>query len=135
LDVLKGKPLDAKVALCLFVSARANHKPKQLCEILRYTTATTSKVNSCLKKTMTTVFSHVDFRSQPSDIIDKVIYKASLPEDVRSSGKEAAEKLKPFMEGKPPRTIAGVALYFVSKQYRRSDRDALSRIAEAVGVA
>jgi transcription initiation factor TFIIIB Brf1 subunit/transcription initiation factor TFIIB len=38
------------------------------------------------------------------------------------------------MEGKPPRTIAGVALYFVSKQYRRSDRDALSRIAEAVGV-
>ena len=134
LDVLKGKPLDAKVALCLFVSARANHKPKQLCEILRYTTAKTSHVNSCLKKTMTTVFSHVDFRSQPSDIIDKVIYKASLPEDVRSSGKEASEKLKPLMEGKPPRSIAGVALYFVSKKYRRSDRDTLSRIAEAVGV-
>ena len=135
MNELKGKPLDAKVALCLFVSARANHKPKLLCEILKYTTAKTSQVNSCLKKTMTTVFSHVDFRSQPSDIIDKVIYKASLPEDVRSSGKEAVEKLKPHMEGKPPRTIAGVALYFVSKKFRRSDRGALGRIAEAVGVA
>ena len=39
------------------------------------------------------------------------------------------------MEGKPPRTIAGVALYFVSKKFRRSDKGALGRIAEAVGVA
>ena len=83
LNELWGKPLEAKVALCLFVAARAERRAKPLCEILKYTSATQSQVNACLKRTMSTVFSHVDFRLQPSDIIDKVIFRASLPEESR----------------------------------------------------
>lgn len=132
---LKGKPLEAKVALCLFVSARANKKPKPLCEILRYVSATQSHVNACLKRTMKTIFSHVDFRLQPSDIIDKTIFKANLPEEIRQPAKDLSEKLKPLMEGKPPRTIAGVALFFVTRSLRKQDRGILGRIAETVDVA
>jgi transcription initiation factor TFIIIB Brf1 subunit/transcription initiation factor TFIIB len=112
--LLKSKPLDAKVALVLFVSARANKKPKCLSEILRYLSATNSQVNSCLKKTMTTIFSNIDFRLNAEDIIEKIIYKLNLSEKVRIASKHTANKLKPFMEGKPPKTIAAVALLNVT---------------------
>ena len=60
--LLTNKPLEAKVALVLYISARVNKKAKCLSEILHYTSASNRQVNSCLKKTMKTIFKGVDLR-------------------------------------------------------------------------
>ena len=136
-DYLKNKPLEAKVALCLWISARVNKKPKYLDEVLHYTSATQSQVKACLAKTRETVFSGVDIRQRPEDIIDKVIWKLRLTEELRRLAKETAEKLTDQMQGKPPKTIASVALYRVSgmaSEIQIDHRDLINRIAEAVGI-
>ena len=115
--LLRSKPLDAKVALVLFVSARANKMAKCMSEILHYLSATQSQVNACLKKTMKEVFSHVDFRLKPEEVIEKIIYKLNLSAEVRAASKHTASKLRPLMEGKPPKTIAAVALLLVTQLY------------------
>lgn len=135
--LLRSKPLDAKVALVLFVSARANKKPKCMSEILHYLDASNSQVNACLKKTMDNIFSNVDFRLNAEDIIDKILWKLNLSEEVRLASKYTAGKLKPFMEGKPPKTIAAVALINVSQLFvnnAQERKDWMNRIADAVGV-
>jgi len=63
---------------------------------------------------MKTIFSNIDFRLNAEDIIEKIIYKLNLSEKVRIAAKYTANKLKPFMEGKPPKTIAAVALLNVT---------------------
>ena len=54
--LLPRKRLEAKIALALYVSARVNKKPKCMSEILNYCSASSSEVNSCLKKTKSILF-------------------------------------------------------------------------------
>ena len=114
-ELLPHKPLDAKVALVLFITARANKRPKCLPEILRYcsSSVTPSIVSKCLKKTKPVLFPHIDFRVNAEDIIDRVIYKIGYSEEVRQYTKHTARNLVDFTTGKPPKTVAAMALYMV----------------------
>lgn len=48
--LLKGKSLDAKVAVVIFMAARNTQKRKKIDDILRYVNTTKSEINKCFKK-------------------------------------------------------------------------------------
>ena len=107
--------LEAKVALALYISARANKKPKCLAEILKYfpSSITPSKVGKCQKKIQAILFSNVDLNSNAEDYIDRAIFKAGFVEEVRRAAKHTASKLQDFTCGKPPKTVAAMAMFMV----------------------
>ena len=106
-------------------------------EILEYCSVTQSQVNTCLKKTMANIFAGVDLRRTPEDIVDRVIFKLRLSEEIRVASRYTATRLRPLMEGKPPKTIAAVALHMVThlKAANSSQRnDILHKIGDAVEI-
>jgi len=68
--VLKGRSIDSKVALVIFLIARNLKRPKPIEDITRYLRTSKQEVNNCykvLKKS--NIFPLIEIRIQPSDIV------------------------------------------------------------------
>ena len=121
--LLPGKNLEAKIALAIYVAARVDKKPRCMSEILHYCSTRSSEVNSCLKKTQSILFTNVDMRQHAEDLSDRVTWKLGLHYDVRQQVRETVLNLKEHMEGKPPKTIVAVALFWVVSHTRTLSRE------------
>ena len=141
---LRGKSLEAKVAVAVFVAARKNSKNKKMDEIQRYVSATDQQINTCYKKCKRTIFKDIDTRIRPADIVERTCNKLNWAPEILHAAKQTANNFTDLAicEGKKPQTIAGVSLIMVKdalmkKPYERSEAEAhelLQEIAEAVSI-
>ena len=120
--LLKGKSLDAKVAVVIFMAARNTQKRKKIDDILRYVNTTKSEINKCFKKCKDII---IDKRIQPSHIVETTCIKLNLSPEVLRAAKQTADNFTrlAICEGKRPQTIAGVSLFMVSQLIRDSTDD------------
>jgi len=137
--LLPRKKLEAKIALALYFSARANNQPKCMDEIIHYCKANSSEVNSCLKKTESIIFSNFDMRQHAEDLADRVTWKLGLEYNARQYVRTEVLTLKEYMEGKPPKTIVAVGLLYWVVQLKRvpcgeTKVDLVNRIYGACGI-
>ena len=112
---LRGKSLEAKIAVAVFVAARKNSKNKKMEEICRYVNATDQQISTCYKKCKRTIFKDIDTRIRPSDIVERTCNRLTLSPEVMHASKQTANNftIGAICEGKKPQTIAGVSLIMV----------------------
>jgi len=136
--VLKGRSVDAKVALVIFMAARNLKRPKPINDIIDYIRTTPHEINNCykvLKKS--NIFPELDTRLQSSDIVQKACNKLELSHPVCGAAKLTADNFKEhgICEGKRPNTIAGASLLLVTSLAKfEKDRVELEDIAKAVSI-
>ena len=98
---LKGKSIDTKAALIIYVTSKKTNKPKYLKDVLKYVPSSEKEIKKCYKKC-------IEFfkgaRLNAKDIIDKVAVKMNLSADIQVAAKATAENFvnKAFFEGKRP---------------------------------
>ena len=77
-------------------------------------------------------------RQHAEDLADRVSWKLGLDYNARQSVRATVLSLKDYMEGKPPKTIMAVALYWVVQLQRELSRETkaelVNRIYEACGI-
>jgi transcription initiation factor TFIIIB Brf1 subunit/transcription initiation factor TFIIB len=105
--VLKGRSIDSKVALVIFMTARNLKRPKKPKEIMEYIRTSEDEINKCYKVlNKAGMFGAVETRLLPVDIVEKEggSNKLNLPPDVLQAAKRTAIKFKEegVCEGKKP---------------------------------
>lgn len=121
---MRGRSLEAKVAVSLFFACRRagrQIKPDALEKYLRTTKVEISRCYKDLKKTRR--FGEVQTRIMPVDKIKDAFFKLNLHPDVKKAAIIVADNFnkKSLCEGKKPATIAGAALYMVALRLRNKN--------------
>ena len=140
---LRGKSLEAKVAVAVFVASRKNNKNKKMEEIQRYVSATDQQINTCYKKCKRTIFKDIDTRIRPADIVSRTCVKLNWQPEILHAAKQTATNFGTLAicEGKKPQTIAGVSLMMVCETLKKphysecDSNELMEDIAKAVGIS
>ena len=137
--VLKGRSIDSKVALVIFMTARNLKRPKKPKEIMEYIRTSEYEINQCYKVLQkANIFQPFETRLLPADIVDKEGTKLGLAFDILEAAKRTAIKFKEegVCEGKKPATIAGASLFMailLSKE-KNNLNYGIDEISRAVGI-
>ena len=115
--VLKGRSIDSKVAMIIFLIARNLKRPKNVEDITKYLRTTKQEVNNCykvLKKS--NIFPWLETRLQPSDIVNQSASKLNLSHEVKQLAMKTADNFRDvgICEGKRPPTIAGASILIIA---------------------
>ena len=75
---LKGRSLEAKVAIVIFLASRHVGRPRKIEEIQRYARTSSQEISKCYNKLMNTIFRGMHPRVKPSDIAQQACTKMRL---------------------------------------------------------
>ena len=110
---LKGRSLEAKVAIVIFMISRRFKRDIKIHEIKDYTFTTDKEIAKCYKRIKNSQIGNVDTRKKPSDEVKKVCMKLKYVEEVQRAAVIVADNFikHNICEGKKPGTIAGCSIY------------------------
>ena len=114
--VLKGRSIDSKVALVIFMTARNLKRDRKPREIMEYIRTSEQEINKCYKVLeKANIFQPFETRLLPADIVEKEGAKLGLDYSVLKAAKRTAIAFKDYgvAEGRKPATIAGACLLMV----------------------
>jgi transcription initiation factor TFIIIB Brf1 subunit/transcription initiation factor TFIIB len=76
---LKGRSLEAKIAIVIFLASRKTGKSRKISDILKYAKTNEREISQSYKKLKNTILSDNDIRIQPSDIVQQACNSLKYP--------------------------------------------------------
>ena len=101
---LKGRSLEAKVAVCVLMASRTTDTPRKMRDIVRYTRTNEKEISLCYKKCKNSIFADIDTRVKPSDHVKDACIKLNLSADIQTAAEITADNFTRahICEGKKP---------------------------------